>query len=240
VTQTRLLISGCSFSTGSSNVEDACANPSTWANALCSLARPTIVCNLSIPGGGNNAIIGGLTYTITTQQIWNAQDTMIVFNVTGMERTDLICAPDHPDGNRLNSWYQQDQFPFKYLISGGWARPQSNPQDRLFRELETNQQFDAICLHNSMAMMNFMLSLDARQYRWYFMIMDRENVWDHSPEFFRQFLESRSNWIQFGEHRSMKEFCEHNGWLEQDNFHPTAQGHQAMATQIWQKMSQRR
>ena len=227
------LVSGCSFSNGRSNVQDAINTSGTWPDWLCRKVNPDVFSNLSVTGGGNNAIVGGLTFALATQKVWNPEDTVIIFNITGLERIDLICEKDHPEGNRSNSWYDLDLLPFKYIISGGWNRPQDNKQDKLFRQLEMNQQFDPLCLQNSMTMMNFMLSLDAQQFRWYFMIMDHEHVWNNCPKFFQKFLQKRNNWIKFGQYDTMREFCSNDNMLDADNFHPSRLGHQKIAEHVW-------
>ena len=234
----RWLVGGCSFTAGTSDVDYAMIDPVVWPSWLCHLHRPANLTNLAISGGGNTATIGGLRYAMQTQQTWSPENTLIIFNITGLERIDLICPTDHPAGDNGTPWYELGLIPFKWLISGGWNRNQGNEQDRLFRSLEKNQQYDPLCVQHSLDLINFMLSLDAEGYRWYFMIMDDALVWDPAPDFLRSFLKARSNWITFGEHLSMHSFCRSIGELNRDKFHPSPLGHKHIADRIWSTVSQ--
>lgn len=243
-TPDRLLIGGCSFTVGSSSVANINQFQQAWPDYLVCRYPIQIINNFAMNGGGNIAMIQNLTFALEKDStVFPPDKTLILFNITGLERIDLMVSGDHPDINRETPW--NDHMPFSWITSGGWfgymhlksprwppIGVRSGHAKQLIDTLQKNQEYEQIVLSTCLALINFIMALQARGYRYYFMIMDDQILLD-APEFFIQFLHKQEQkWIRFGQYLSMHSYAESYDALKPDNFHPSVEGHKKIADKI--------
>jgi hypothetical protein len=164
------------------------------------------------------------------------ENTLILFNITGLERIDIMVPKDHPHINDGCSWARL--FDFAWLTSMGWFGSDhvspigilSGHSKPLLDSLQKNQGYEQVVLSNCLSIVNFIESLKAKRYRFCFMIMD-DRILEDSPKWFRDFLEAQdASWIRFGEYLSMLSYTKSlKNHLQEDNFHPNHEGSKAIA-----------
>ena len=219
----KLLTAGCSFTASPSDLSET---PITWAGMLAQAMGVSIFSNLAIPGGGNTAAAVSLVHFLHTKRYFSRHDTLVMFNITGLERIDTICSPDHPDANTNFSWGQDLGFGW---ITEGEFNTKASP---FFGGRQKHQGHSETIVYNTTQLISAMAYLNHNQFDWYFMIMDN-NVISDAPDFFKSALDQNtSRWIRPQGHASMHDFCLANNLLEKDNFHPNNHGHRALCNLV--------
>jgi len=232
---TRFLVSGCSFSCSSSSVTDINKNQYMWPDFLVNKHNFEIINNFAISGNGNTAIVQNLSWALTSwSSVFSPEKTLIVFNITGLDRLDLMAPASHPDINHSGSW--SSALPFGWITSGGLLGRASGKSQKIIDSLYKNLGWEQIIISNCLNLINFIQRLKTEKYRFYFMLMDDQIVKD-SPQFFLDFLESNTdNWIRFDECLSMNAYGKKLDLLMDDNFHLTVQGHKEISEPISTKI----
>jgi hypothetical protein len=220
----RFLVSGCSFTTGSSDAGDIHKKMNSWPCPLVVKYNIPIIYNLALSGGGNTSICHNISYVIDTDPVFAPENTLVLFNITGLDRIDLMVQSDHPDINTNGSWHKV--FPFAWITSGGWL---TGKLKKITDTLQKNLGWDSVIRSNCLNIINFIQRLEADGYRYYFMLMD-DQILDDAPDFFINFIKSKTQqWITFNEYLSMHSYGKSLGLLESDNFHLTLEGNLKIA-----------
>jgi hypothetical protein len=224
----QLLVTGCSFSAGSTNTQEALNAPSTWGHFLLkSLGLPVFV-NLSISGGGNYAAGKNLIYWIENDQHITPENTLIVFNLTGLDRIDTMCPPDHPNANKFFSW--SHVFKFGWITQGSFL----STQEPFKGLLQKNMGYNQVQISSSLAIIDTITYIESKNLDYRFMVMDQQ-ILDESPVWLTKFISDRSTkWIKFDGCQTMHEYCKKNNMLAHDQFHPSLDGHKEIASYIYQ------
>ena len=223
----KLVISGCSFSAGSSDIENGTMYPITWSHFLLPKINPNVFVNLSVHGGGNISSGFNIVYLLETKKFFTSDDTLILFNITGLDRVDTMCYNDNSYANSSFSWNKD--FGFGWITEGGFTSklPPFNGM------LQKNIGVDQIITTNSLSIINTITYLEANNFQYAFMLMD-QHVETDAPDFLRRFLNNRSKYyITFDGISNMHEYCKQNTWLKKDQFHPSHEGYSRIADFVY-------
>lgn len=224
----KLVISGCSFSAGSSDIKTGIMSPTTWSHFLLPKINPNIFVNLSIPGGGNVASGYNIVYLLETKKFFTSDSTLVLFNITGLDRVDTICYKDNSYANSSFSW--NNDFGFGWITEGGFTAkmPPFNGM------LQKNIGLAQIITANSLSIINTITYLEANNFQYAFMLMD-QHIETAAPDFLKRFLDKRStHYVNFDSISNMHEYCKHRTLLSNDQFHPGKEGYNAIADFVYQ------
>lgn len=212
----KLVAAGCSFTACSSSLAQ---KPLSWAGMLAHSLGVDIFANLAIPGGGNTAMAHNVMHFLQTKPHFSNQNSLVVFNITGVDRIDTICESDHPDTNGCFSWYKD--LGTGWITEGGFQTVKSP----FYGARQKHQGYAPTCVSSVLQVISLTSYLTAKQFAWYFMIMD-QGVLTNSPTFFRSFLDSvQAHWIKPDGYETMLDFCQAKNLVLEDNFHPSLDGH---------------
>ena len=232
-TYNKLLISGSSVTAGTSDLVAAQATPQTWTHFLLSSIKPTIFCNLAIPGCGNTAIAKNLIYTLEAKIEYTPNDTVVIFNIAPLDRVDIMCDIDHPNANKYFSWAHD--LGFGWITNGSFIA-RIPPFNGI---IEKNMGFDAVVNYNALEIVGLVTYLESRGYNFHFML-DNINILADAPNYLVNFLNSKTkHWIQFDECRALREYCQ-DKQLMADTEHPNLEGHQLIADAVMQHLTDRK
>ena len=181
-------------------------------------------------GGGNFAIANNLTYLLNSKNYINAKDSLIIFNISGLDRIDTMVSVDHPDANKYFSW--DKDFEFGWITEGGF----NNNKNVFNGLLQKNMGFEQVQILSCLSMVQCFSYLESRNFNYYFMLMN-DTILD-SPLWFNDFLNKRQDkWIQFNQGKSMYEYAKNTNLLSEDKFHPSIHAHKLIADQILHKIN---
>lgn len=227
---TGLIVTGCSFSVGTSDINLAKQCPSTWAHFLLqrnSNFRQFV--NLAMSGGGNLASSSNLQIFLE-QEDYRPDNNLVLFNITGTDRYDMMCEIGHSDANETCSW--NHVLNIDWITTGGFARPKNS----FIRDLQKNMGYGSIKKMNYLAIISMIHYLEIQNYRYAFMIMKDDCVNDSqrdtTPDWFNNFLGERNNLLIKFEGKNMHEFCKEHDMLSDDNFHPSVEGYRVISEHI--------
>ena len=217
-----LLVSGCSFTHNNSEAHFA------WANDLAAWTGMNIV-NLAVPGAGNTHIANSIMLYIERHQL-DPAETLVMAMWSGVARIDLIT------DQSLSKF--KDTYPFTYnydqhnelVLGGSWWQPKrrSHVEEALI-EYSKYQSTHSFTLHSWLAMNNLSNYLKLRGFEYYYTsIIDSANaeeLWiDYEQELAELNLKlDKSNWVT----PCIGNYCQERNLLQEDNFHPSMQGHEA-------------
>jgi hypothetical protein len=226
----QFITAGCSFTAGTSQIEEATHLPTVWPHFLLPAINPKIFYNLAISGGGNHSISTNLIYLLETKKYINTNNALIGINITGLDRIDTMCAVDHPDANKHFSW--DHDFGFSWITEGGFTH-RGLPFNGA---LQKNTGLEQIHILNALAIIKCFSYLELHKFSYFFMVMDDVVIQD-SPPWLLDFLNCRQKqWITFNNYNTMHSFAKENFLLEEDKFHPTASGHKLIADVVMKQL----
>jgi len=219
---------GCSFTAGTSDMVSAVSKPTVWPHFVLSKLNPNIFNNLSLSGGGNISIASNLVYFLQSKSYIDPAEILIVFNISGLDRSDTMCPVDHPDANTTFSWSQD--FGYGWITSGGFLGGKSGTPFKGL--LQKNMGIENIITFNCLALTQALGYLEHRKFHYAFMVMDDQVLTD-CPDWFMDVLNKyQSKWIQFEHSKTMNGHCAINGLLDTDHFHPSTAGHADIADHV--------
>lgn len=223
----KLVLSGCSFTTGSSDMIAARKNPSTWGDFLLDKINPRVYLNLGIPGAGNQAITQNVVYCLESKKtLLDPATTLVGLNFSGLDRIDTMCDVDHPNANDNFSWARD--FGFGWLTEGSFI----NKRSPYFGSLQKNIGYKSTVTTSCLSIVQGINYLKNQQYKFFFMLMNNQ-IFNDAPEWFCDFLNNhQEHWVRFGSTIGMQEFTRQHGQIGQDLFHPTVQGYQLIADEV--------
>jgi hypothetical protein len=224
----KILGGGCSFTTGTSNYNIACTTPSTWLDFLVSELNFEVFANLAIPGAGNlSTSVNIISFLEKFKKYhFNNKETLVIFNITALDRIDTMCPVEHPDATTC--------FSYDKVLEYGWITEGSFLTKRppFNGALQKNIGYDQVRLLNEYAIINLISYLKCNEYDFRFMAMDYKQTLDQSTPTFKSFLKDfDDNFIKF-DGLSMYEFCKKQKNLSDDRFHPSTQGYKIISEKI--------
>lgn len=217
------IITGCSFSAGIISLPHDTANDwedrgSVWSHFCFAKMNPSTdkFLNLAIPGGGNLASFMNLVYVLETNKgIVTPDNTLIGFNITGMNRYDVIGDPERDNINKDIACIDPEGISHPSEVLGfGWiTKPNTN--------LKT-------CILSELVIITCLTYLESKKFNYFFMLMN-DSIYTDSSFMFKQALDQRkSNWIIFDKTKGMAELAKKYNQLEPDG-HPTITGHKRLS-----------
>lgn len=227
LTYKNLIVAGCSFSEGTNRKELFNNTPETWSHFLVNkyLTSVNRYINLGIPGGGNTQIVKSLIYTLETTNL-NPNETLVLFNITGLQRIDLMCQIEQPDHNEYFRW--KNMYNFSYINI-----PHLNSTDTIFKDLlHKNLGYNEVVLSNSIELIGLFHYLKSKNIDYKFMLLDN-TIEERCPDVLKTYIDSA---IKFNG-LNMYEYCEENNLLDTDNFHPSTDGYSALSDFIYQSLT---
>ena len=220
------IVSGCSFTAGiinPKNVDEWATQSFAWPHYCFLEMDPenSNFLNFALPGGGNIAAINNLVYYLELHKEVNSTNTLVGLNVTGLERSDIICYPGHLDAN--NDVANQH---IKEQLNIGWIHSTTS------REY-LQQGVVPLTIQSCLCIVQGIVYLESRGIDYFFMIMT-DSVYSDSPLWFKEFLDARrSNWVQFDNTRGMMEFVkQHQLTKTNSDFHPSQKGHKILSEHV--------
>lgn len=221
-----LITTGCSFTAGTSNIQLAKKEKTTWAHYLLEPWNVTNFINLAIPGCSNIASSFNMKhYVLKYIDNFSYKDTIIIFNLTGLDRYDLLVEHNHIDANNNFSWNKDNEF--DWITSGGFLN-----ENKHFQKLQRTLGYENIVRLNQMAIIDLFNFLEHLSFPYAFMCMDNDILTENTNEFFVNYMNKKTNKLITFNNLHMYEFCKTNLLLEEDNFHPNKQGHEEIAKYI--------
>lgn len=222
-----LLVSGCSF-THNNHAEHF-----AWANDLAVWAGMDIV-NLAVPGAGNTHIANSIMLYIEQHKL-DPKETLVLAMWSGHARVDWIADAELAKFETAYPFtYNYDQH--NELVLGGswWQAKKRTHVERALVEYTKYQSTHSLALQSWLAMNNLSNYLKLRGFEHYYTsILDGENaeeMWiDYTTELNGLNLTlDKSNWI----HTCIGNFCKELNLLQDDDFHPSMQGHERWTRDI--------
>jgi len=217
-----LLVSGCSFTHNNSEAHFA------WANDLAVWTGMNIV-NLAVPGAGNTHIANSIMLYIEQHKL-DPAETLVIAMWTGTARIDWIT------DQSLSKF--KDMYPFTYnydqhnelVLGGSWwhTKRRSHVEDTLV-EYSKYQSAHSFALHSWLAMNNLSNYLKSHGFEYYYTSIadtaNNEELWiDYEQELTELNLTlDKANWVT----PCIGRYCQERNLLQEDNFHPSMQGHEA-------------
>lgn len=221
------ITAGCSFTAGTSDIDQARSNPESWPHFLLEKIPARFLINLAIPGGGNQQIADNVIYLLETKKYITSENCLIGINFTGLDRLDIMCAVDHPDANKNFSWSKD--FGFGWITEGTFVS-KTSPFNGM---LQKNMELDQTQLSNCLSIVKLLSYLELNRFKYFFMLMNDE-IMDTSRTWFNDFVnQGQTGPVIFGQSKSMKSFATDKGLLNKDQFHPNKEAHQLMSNEIF-------
>ena len=222
------IVSGCSFSAGSSSINQAEENPKVWPDFLLPVLKPKFFINLSIPGSGNLSIANNLTLCLETKKNLSPTNSIIGINISGLDRIDIMCSVDHPDANKYFSWGKD--LGHNWITHGAWVGlEKSSP---FYGSLQKNMELEQARTMSCLSIVHCFSYLELHNFKYFFMLMD-DYIINDSPAWFTDYLDQRKDkCVKFNQHQSMHSYAKSCEGLHTDQFHPSVIGHKLIAEQI--------
>jgi hypothetical protein len=215
-----LIVGGCSF-TYNNHDHHSC----TWPYYLRDYGNFQNVFDFSMVGGGNTHTFNALIYGLEKDRSI-IQDSLIIIQIAGNDRDDYII-----DTNEIN------EYPFKYFydtssvvgITGGQGIANFKRKDPI-KEIKNMKNFQCRSIENFVkisALNSYFLSLNARsmffEYRDY-NLPGRDQNFD-LKKYLPTEIVKRYQSIVSELPLNFYKFCVLNNLLEDDDFHPSIEGH---------------
>jgi len=225
------IATGCSFTAGiislpHSSPQEWNDRGSVWPHfcfAKTDTAQGKFV-NLALSGGGNTAAIYNLIYYLeTNRSSLNKTNTIIGFNITGLDRIDRLVDLSDPDINQDMCCIDTSGLKHPSTDLGfGWVT--KGPPGGLQRKNYING-----CL----AILQGLCYLDHAGYEYFFMTMNDE-IYTYAPAWFQQCLNDRKDrWVTFNDAQSMLTFIKKSNLTKSDtDWHPSISGHKLIAQHV--------
>ena len=202
--------------------EHTASEPMSWASFVAADLQPVSFVNVSGHGHGN--IMSTIAvHDVFTRYKYQPDNTLVMFNITGLERMDYVCGWNNPHRSGLVSWTSA-LLPYTFI---GSIKP-------IMREMQRNQGLDTIPYQTTKALEMFMFWLDHMNIPYVFtMMMD----YLADPILKTVIEPRRSRLVTFDGHNSMFDYVSAKNMLAIDQQHPSRQGHRMIADFAIEKIS---
>jgi hypothetical protein len=221
------IVTGCSFTAGIIPLpHDDPAHweqrGSVWPHFCYSKMNPKVdsFVNLAMPGSGNIAAFSNLIYYLETTKP-PVDQTIIGFNITGLDRLDIIRDINEPHNTDLCCIDTTGIVHPSVSLGFGWET--STIKHKIFK----------INILSCLTILQAITYLDHAKYNYFFMLMNN-SIYNDAPDWFKQVLDQRKNrWITFNETVGMQEFADSKNMLiSPTDRHPTTDGHKIIASYV--------
>lgn len=202
-----LIVGGCSFT---HNINDL--HSSQWPYYLRDLCNFNEVYDCSLPGAGNQQIATSIQWTLETQP-FDPNETLIVAMISGHTRQG--CFNDKPQPN----------FQYNYAPDVWWNNAKQQTRPAMRPALSVENYLHVLNLKTYLAPYQYVL-LDFVDYT----IPDRSNSFDITEYLPEELANRYRSW--FAPVESIYKFCVRNDLLDQDDFHPSSNGHLEWTRQV--------
>ena len=215
-----LIVGGCSFTYNNSD-HDAC----TWPYYLRDYGNFQNVYDFSMVGGGNthtfNAVIYGIEKNISI-----LQDSLIIIQIAGHDRDDYIIDPSEINDYPFTYFYDSSSM---VGITGGESISNFKRKDPI-KEIKSMKNLENRSIENFIkisALNSYFLSLGASymffEYRDY-ALPGRDKNFD-LKKYLPPVIVEKYQSIVTELPMNFYKFCVFNDLLEDDDFHPSPEGH---------------
>jgi hypothetical protein len=169
--------------------------------------------NLGLSGGGNFAVANNVMMFLQRQPHFRPEHTRVLFNISDMARVDVMCEADDVTGSA--------NFPWSSVLGVNWRTHGCRPVKHLKRMGIPPAEWT-----NELALMGMISYLELRGFDYHFMYMLEHTARNLSP-WFQDFMNTRAHRrVDLEGHGGMMEYCRSNNLVtDQDNWHPSIQGH---------------
>lgn len=190
----------------------------TWSHFCFAKMNPVYhnYVNMAMSGSGNLASMTNLIHFLeTNKDIITPKNSLIGFNITGLDRVDKICSINDPLANFNSYRYYCKDSDIKFSwITSGW-----DPSSEQFIE------------QSCLTVLQCLSYLELKKFRYFFMLMNNP-VYDCSPIWFKTMLNAhRANWVKFDDTIGMLEFSQKNNLITSCG-HPNTQGHKLISDYV--------
>lgn len=220
-----LIITGCSFSSGHSDIDHARKQPQTWSHFVarwCPDLRHIV--NLAMPNSGNIAASQNLRLYFETQG-YDSAGVAVLFNLTGLDRYDILCEIDAPNVNPFFGWDKVLQH--GVITAGTYAAP----RESFLEHSKKIIGYQNVIKHNALAILAMFHYLEQHGIPYAFMIMDH-TVMEAAPEWLITAVQTRNHHMVNLDGGTMFEFCQARNLVADDGFHPSILGYEAIARRV--------
>jgi hypothetical protein len=221
-----LVITGCSFTAGSSNMEEAVNNPQTWAHFLVKKFKFSTLANLAMSGGGNLSAGINLIHYLESH-FCTPQNTLVLFNVTEFDRIDTITR-HHPDSNKSFSW--KEDMDIEWITEGSFLSNNLHKSKPFFGILQKNIGYESTIIFNVLQSLLVHEYLCSRGYIYRWMYMD-DHCRQQIPNQFVKSMEKFEKYrITFGDFPAMYEYVKSMKMtVSETDRHPNVEGYKKIA-----------
>lgn len=226
-----LLASGCSFTQdgigGMPPYENFCGASSfrnyegiqvaeckSWASFLSKLLDVESFVNFASSSHGN-VLISKTIIDALEKFSYDPLDTFVIFNISSLDRLDVICEWSSEDKSSFVPWDQN-------LLDYTFAKPRSEVWKAEFNKLS----LDAIYMLSLNALNTLFEYLNNHGYNYIFTTLE-----DYTD---LPLIQSNLNhMVTLDSTNGMYEYCNANNLLSTDNFHPSTEGHKQIAEHVY-------
>jgi hypothetical protein len=177
-----------------------------------------------MPGGGNiSATKNLILYIEKHKNQIQSNNTIIVLNITGLNRWDLPCHVTNLNANKDLACV--DSIGIAHPSEGlglAWITKQSRYGDL---------NIDHVDVISALSIIECLSYLELNSLPYFFMVMASAD-YESSPDFLKKFLNSRNDkWVKFNQHIGMFDYVKSIDLITNDN-HPTVEGHRVIANHV--------
>ncbi|MBL96339.1 MAG: hypothetical protein CMF52_00820 [Legionellales bacterium] len=225
-----LLASGCSFthdgiggvpptndSAGGSSFKQyddiQPASCASWASFLSTFLEVESFINFAAPSHGNVLICETIISALEKYN-YKQDDTLIIFNISSMDRFDLKIDWENSENN-TNIYWTSELLDYTFAKTRG----------PLWKKKFASMELEEITSLNISALEKLLKYLKDKNYMFLFTVMQ-----DYSDNLIIQ--QYKDNLVTLNPGIGMHEFCKEKNLLIDDNFHPSTQGHKQIAEQV--------
>jgi hypothetical protein len=212
---------GCSFTNG------GLAKPGSWPSFLAQKLNVKSLVNTATAGHGNTLIANSIL-DILNRFPYNLEKTLVVFNITHPAKLDIPCEYTHYEASHHIPW-SPEIIPYSYY----------DRNTKLMNNIRKHMGIEQIEQATSNTL-DFLFSLlKYRKINFYFLLdgVLGENYFQNryiAPVIDRH----KDRLIGLGSDATMLTYCQINNCVGTDLTHPTIQGYQLIADQIYQFISE--
>ena len=208
------------FYVGENDYSNNSLNPNSWASFVAADLKPQSFINLA-SGGSGNIVIANSIIDCFSRYNYEIDNTLLLFNLSGWDRYDLICDWHHPECSDYVQW-NKDILPYAYI---GHGKPL---YEKIRKELGFNNIEHLITNFTEL----FLTWLDTKKINYTFTLMS-----EIDRNIFNKVISTRKDkLVTFGEIMYMREYALSINQTYPDHQHPNQQGHRQIADYAIEKI----
>jgi hypothetical protein len=222
-----LIVSGCSFTFNNSNV-DAC----TWPYYLKTLGGFDRVMDSSLPGAGNYHIDTSLRWNLMQKPV-DPRDSLVIVMWSGNDRDDFIASIDQLNDYPFRHYYTKNSTT---AISGGLDPTAIGNTVLSYKVVSGIKDQSSRSIENFLYITGLYAWLEQQGYKFVFLDYTDKTIPCRSLDFdirlhLPLFAQKELNRILV-KHNNLYNFAVKENFLDDDEYHPKADGHLAWTRKI--------